>query len=351
MFDEAVLSSPKESFTPLAPDQFCKLVRKRPGSRLFMKVHGTQLRELTDCKPIEQKVQDAPSISLAEVLKSHRLTSKMKVALAYILARSMWQFYNSDWMNAGWTGENIHFMREPEPISKNEGGSAIYASKPYFCVRFDEADPDFLEFCNLQGKIHRYPRVLALGIILIEIAIGYPLRSNEDSQKSNINADWTRAIYMSEKNENKRKLDYPAYWIAITNCLKQELFASAPYVEGQKPEENRNCLEERRAILYDVIVRPLEMLLTGTGWLKELNRIGPIDPAKSLEQPKRIPSPKISQMQINEQDKLLARWVPLYNVFKSLAFSSNIEKPKELNRMAEKGYAIKRTDASYSRYP
>lgn len=268
-------------------------------------MHDKELRALDDCKPMEQEVEDAPSISLATILESRRLTSKMKVALAYILARSVWQFYNSDWMNTGWTGETIHFMQERGPVARNSGGATIYASKPYLSVRFGEVDPDFEEFSTLQGKIHRYPRVLALGIMLIEIAIGSCLRSKEKSRQSSINADWTMATAIS-RDDNYWREFYPMYRTAVVNCLDQKIFASAAFVPGQKEQEYKSGLEDRRAILYKLVVHPLELLLTNTGWLQELGKMEPIDPADTLERPREILSPKIPA---TDQNTELTRYV------------------------------------------
>jgi hypothetical protein len=43
-------------------------------------------------------VEYVPGISLANILELYHLTAKMKLALAYILALSVWQYYDSDWM-------------------------------------------------------------------------------------------------------------------------------------------------------------------------------------------------------------------------------------------------------------
>jgi hypothetical protein len=41
-------------------------------------------------------------------------------------------------------------------------------------------DADFEEFSNIDSKFHRYPRVLALGIMLVGIGIGSPLTRHEE---------------------------------------------------------------------------------------------------------------------------------------------------------------------------
>lgn len=217
---------------------------------------------------------NAPSIPLVKVFESRRLTDKMKVALGYIIARSVWQFYNSDWMNTLWTGENIHFMQEAP--QEDDSATLLYACKPYFSAQFVEADSEGLEFSDLDGQIHRYPRVLALGIMLIEIGIGSSLKRPE---QSNVNSNWFMAMAFSEKDKPWPAFDYPMYWTAVRNCLDHQIFASAASIPGQTAEEHKNCLEDRRAILYTSVVCPLEGLLTGTGWSHQLARIEPMSPA------------------------------------------------------------------------
>lgn len=65
-------------------------------------------------------------------------------------------------------------------MGKGRGGSPgeqekLFANKPYLCVRFHSKDPESNEFSDLNREIHNYPRVQALGIMLVETAIGFPL--------------------------------------------------------------------------------------------------------------------------------------------------------------------------------
>jgi hypothetical protein len=142
-------------------------------------IEGRDLEQLEDFKPLEQMVEHDSSVTLTTILESYHLTSKMKGTLAYILARSIWQFYNSAWMNTKWTSDSIYFMRESYP-DVDRGKGNLYAWKPYFSPRFGEVDADFEEFSNIDSKFHRYPRVLALGIMLVGIGIGSPLTRHEE---------------------------------------------------------------------------------------------------------------------------------------------------------------------------
>ncbi|KAJ9152004.1 thermostable alkaline protease precursor protein [Pleurostoma richardsiae] len=138
-----------------------------------------ELQQLEEWEPRKQLVERLPGIPLTTILRQYRLTNRMKVALAYIIARSMWQFYGSDWMKTKWTSETIYFMSELCSVP-HDGSTGVFAWKPYFSVRFGEADANFDEFSSFDGEIHRNPRVLALGVMLVEIGMGIPIREAED---------------------------------------------------------------------------------------------------------------------------------------------------------------------------
>lgn len=78
-------------------------------------------------------------------------------------------------MSPAWSSESIHFMQEALP---EDEVSALYACKPYFSAQFVDGASIHGEYSDLDGKIHRYPRVLALGILLIEVGRGRSLRGN-----------------------------------------------------------------------------------------------------------------------------------------------------------------------------
>lgn len=56
----------------------------------------------------------ASSVSLTTVLEKRKLEGddQLKLLLSYLLAKSIWQFYDSEWMKRDWTKDSIHFMRE-----------------------------------------------------------------------------------------------------------------------------------------------------------------------------------------------------------------------------------------------
>lgn len=260
--------------------QFCKLTSLEANSRICLTIQDGKLQK-SGFEPLKQIVEHVPGSSLANILKLYHLTAKMKLALAYILAQSVWEYYDSDWMKTRWTSETIQFMKECRSNSTGEQGK-LFAWKPYLSVRFGEEDPESCEFSDVDGEIHRYPRIRALGIMLVEIGIGSPLhRSDQErpaqSLAAKINEDLLLAMQYSQNEKLWRDCDYPNYLAAVNHCLDPGTFGLAPRIRGSGDKEDIESLRQRRNILYDKVVFPLEELLLGTRWMEQLTSIGPLE--------------------------------------------------------------------------
>jgi hypothetical protein len=258
--------------------KFCELIGLGANSRICLTIQDGKLQK-SGFETLKQIIEHLPGISLANILKLYHFTAKMKLALAYILAQSVWQYYDSDWMKTRWTSETIQFMEECGSNSAGEQGK-LFAWKPYLSVRFGDEDPESGEFSDVDGEIHRYPRIRALGIMLVEIGIGSPLHRSVrerpgQSLAAKNNEDLLLAMQYSKNKELWTDYDYPDYSSAVSHCLDPGTFALAPCIQ----EEG---LKQRRNILYDKVVFPLEKLLQGTRWMEQLTTIGPLEtPAKS----------------------------------------------------------------------
>jgi hypothetical protein len=77
--------------------EFCKLIKVDTGSRVRLAIQDEKLHRYASSF-LKQMVQHLPGISLASALKNYHFSAKMKAVLAYILAHSVWQYYDSDWM-------------------------------------------------------------------------------------------------------------------------------------------------------------------------------------------------------------------------------------------------------------
>ncbi|KAF1828140.1 hypothetical protein BDW02DRAFT_280599 [Decorospora gaudefroyi] len=105
--EACVVVSPQKSTTHSAPnggpeplqvdddtlptDDFCGLLSKSIGpAKIRLKLQESSLLRLHEAGETDQELIDKPSVSLAQVLHQHRLSTKMKISLAYTLARSVW---------------------------------------------------------------------------------------------------------------------------------------------------------------------------------------------------------------------------------------------------------------------
>lgn len=295
-------STDKKNIPPLEPGKFCELLRKHVGDvRKCLNVQDGQLRDMEEVDEKDQYLLHQPSIPLAKALQLRQLSIKMKLALSYILAKSFWQFYNSDWMKSRWTSEFIHFMLEE---SLNDVGDAeqptIKACNPCYSFRFSNSDSDFTEYCDAPSIGHHYPRVLALGIMLLEIGGKAPpevdvgLNQNETITVK-INNEWIagkRVLQSGRWPDFKLKgVVEQTYKTVVENCFDKDLFK----IEADQGSEQR--IEDRRTIIYERIVYPLNTLLKKMEWLDSLEAIEPIDLTQREEQPSRIQSTAPLQLQ------------------------------------------------------
>ncbi|KAL9098375.1 MAG: hypothetical protein Q9163_005954 [Psora crenata] len=232
----------------------CELLWDKVGEvKICLRLQGEEFVQLHDPEEIDRPVDHVQGISLAKLLDTNQLTQKMKLVLGYILARSVWQFYNSDWMKTRWMGETIQFIPERDPAQKP------YACDPYFAVQFDDVGDDFAEYCDLHSVIHRYPRMLALGVMLIDIgrrtysahakseAVPLRKRINDDfvmAQGAFKDSAWPAFDDLTNKIVAKR------YKAVVKNCFDREVFSGAASDPKEIHSRSEQGIEERRAILY-----------------------------------------------------------------------------------------------------
>lgn len=271
--------------------QFCDVLSQRLGKkvRVCLRVQGGNLHCPHDVTGTDQSIGPSPSIPLAQLLETHRLSNKMKVVLAYILARSVWQFYSSNWMKTRWMTDSIHFMPENGEDVGTEH-EALFACKPCFAFQFDEDDQEFTEYVCDRLVLHRYPRILALGILLIEIGqnsrAAQP-RGQGQAVNEKINDDWAAG------KDALRNRDWPAFDLPSSRTLREkfQLEVVQPYKNAvahcfderihkipMSPEDAADELAiiEKRKKLYELVVFPLENVLKKLGCTGALEHIEPI---------------------------------------------------------------------------
>ncbi|KAF2786666.1 subtilisin-like protein, partial [Melanomma pulvis-pyrius CBS 109.77] len=292
--DQGPQKSSSRAMEKVKRGNFCDLISLNENSRLCLTI---QRDGLFKGRPdqLKQIVENEPGISLSKLLDTHRLSMEMKGILAYIVAQSVWQFYESDWMNTRWNSDTIQFIPGVNLDSEAATQNGIFAWKPYFSVHFGEEDPDFSD-CSAfgSGDIHQYPRIRALGVMLVEIGIGKSLESHvqEGSEIAKRNKVWVAAKRYSDSKKPWPGFPFAPYRTAVEHCLEPDNFALRPRtaeVTNAQVEEEAETLRKRRKVLYEKVVSPLENLVKVCGWIDDPSAIGPVSipqaPQPAIQEP------------------------------------------------------------------
>lgn len=266
-------SSSQEYSEVIEGGRFCKFLGREELEevRICLEVQAKNLYKLDEDEPIDRYIAPKPSISLAKALEVYRLSVKMKIVLAYMLARSVWRFYDSDWMESRWTSDTIHFVLER---SLNDGETKAYPGKPFFVFQFDDSTNGFMEYCTHDSLLHRYPRVLALGVLLVQIGRGGHIAENINQTQSrtitqSINRDYLMGpTAFSEKSWpdfgfSPNGVLANKYKSVVQKCFDREIFKDPKAPTHTHAEQD---IGERRAMLFEQVVYPLKKLLEDMGW-------------------------------------------------------------------------------------
>ncbi|KAH7311135.1 hypothetical protein BKA65DRAFT_575201 [Rhexocercosporidium sp. MPI-PUGE-AT-0058] len=239
--DETSAGDPVEN----TKNGFCGLITNRQSARLSMVVRKENLFVTDPCEDESLFALDTPSIPLSKIIKKRELSPRMRIVLGYLLAKSVWQFYNSKWMTREWNKDTVHFM-----FQRTFDESGVFVNEPFLRAQFDQEEVKD----DGNYRSHKFPKILALGIMLLEIELGVKIEDNRPSRSYssdgkltvNGNSIAAKALFEDEKNWGDTYTDYRD---AIGHCLKPSEF-----------ESFRNDVEGQRKVLYDNVVLPLERL-------------------------------------------------------------------------------------------
>ncbi|KAF5535540.1 thermostable alkaline protease precursor [Fusarium mexicanum] len=256
--------------------QLCDLIRWRVGpAKVRVKVSGKTLLQYRDLGSLDDDLAHEHSITLADMLKHQQLGSKKKLIIAYILARSFWQYYNSDWMCSDWSAESVQFFQERTGDDHDAKGDSVLSSSPYFSFSFGGNDPLLdNEYLATICVVHRYPRVLALAKLLYTIGRKKHREGKVHSGKRGCVS--TVEQISNECNDIKRGLarkTWPditlqpevqqTYKAIVENCIDPKLFEPTGNSTGDM------TVDERRSILHKKVVYPLQALLQKLNWVDD----------------------------------------------------------------------------------
>ena len=287
---------PKTQNLPEAPDSTVKAEEFREWldrchGAVWMSAHvrGGEILPISDPDAVGELLDPCASVSLEEALLQYQLTAKMKLVLAYILAHSVWRFYNSNWTKATWSAKTIHFMKIQVP---NARGTKLFACNPCFAVQFHSNENILMEYYD--GMVaHRYPRLLSLGELLLDLGCSQPILCcsgfSIDGLDQYINNNCAMSLNILKYDDEWpylgtfRDASVKGRYKEITRaCFDKRtlipLTSTRTPIHGPSKEpQNTQTVEERRHIIYNRIVSPLADLLDDLGWKSALEKIEPMD--------------------------------------------------------------------------
>ncbi|KAH8704079.1 hypothetical protein BGW36DRAFT_355458 [Talaromyces proteolyticus] len=234
--------------------EFCRLIGSEKSTPIHFHIQNNVMKLAGPaCETTARNFLPQASISLAEWLEQTvHLSNRTKVTLAYIIARSVWRYYNSYWMAKPWTHENIQIMKE-KISNRNHIQPHLY-----FTTKLHKCKDQLLDYCIADDLIHMYPSILALGVVLIEIAAKLPFKPEGPHylwDETTIN-DYYEWAWTTANCSNSVNTIGDAYQAVVNNCLDAELFRNGP-IDPSKPDRD---LETRQSLLYEKVVLPLRGL-------------------------------------------------------------------------------------------
>ncbi|KAL6822100.1 hypothetical protein J3E69DRAFT_368254 [Trichoderma sp. SZMC 28015] len=168
---------------------FCPILRDSVSPRSRFVSHNGHFSRLPNVQALEQQPCLGSGITLTTVLQQYTLEIKYKFKLAHTIAQALWQFYDTELLYRKWDSDCILFMPE-----EHEGVQRV-PIKPYVSIQFEASEENADEYLSEAFLIHRYSRILAFAIVLVEIGLGKPLQLEQcDNLVAQSNTDFEAAF-------------------------------------------------------------------------------------------------------------------------------------------------------------
>ncbi|KAG4438864.1 hypothetical protein IFR05_005653 [Cadophora sp. M221] len=235
----------------------CKLVddvTARTPCRMKLLLEHDKLWYLNPSPAIEE-IQRKDQVSLGKFLelssRSSQLVKKRdKLILQVILANSLLHLYRGPWLLKNLDKTRICFYK---PRSQDIPD----LTRPYLACRTDLSEELGNEE-DVRFRIHPYPGILALGILLLQIELGRPIEEERPEDSPNrggvlhIDADRPVAMEMLDECRDDSSVDFVQ---AIEACLDDKTFTDA---FGQDASFDDPVFRQQ---IFELIVKPLETAL------------------------------------------------------------------------------------------
>ncbi|KAH6887070.1 hypothetical protein B0T10DRAFT_549926 [Thelonectria olida] len=149
---------------PITRNEFCDRVSKRDQAQLSLSAQDGQFVFQKKLDTSREWLPDHQAISLRDLIGIEKsgITPKMKTVLAHLLAKAVWQFYDSEILGKRLTKNEVYFLFERRGTVRG-----IYTDEPMVKTHV-WTEPTDSRHGEDEGT-HDMPKVLALGIMLLEL--------------------------------------------------------------------------------------------------------------------------------------------------------------------------------------
>ena len=226
-------------------ENICRHVRSTLGTRFRLLVEGNLMWRLRPARPRIRNLKNVAHISLSELIRDgyfRRVSQKDRFLLSYIIASSILSLYQGPWVDCAWTKDQIFFLAQAGDLSIPDLRKPLLSTT---CVAIDHKDSQVQP-----DNIHPEPRIAALGIVMLEIALGMAIESRRDDGPLNSNTDLLNAFQLVDQMQLDRNT-IPNHVLAIKTCLQPEDILQVDLSNEMKQQS-----------LHANIVAPLEAILT-----------------------------------------------------------------------------------------
>lgn len=271
--------------------KFCEIISNRQQSQLQLVASNGDLIWRGSGPLLRRFFLRLSSVPLSRILDNTRLSKKMRLLLSYQLAKAVWQFYDSDWMRSEWNKDTVHFMFE----KRGKTPKGIFVNEPFLSTHF--SPPLIHNEDDNAFRSHPFPKILALGVMFIEIELGVKIEDHyvpdcfDSNGQLTINANHIAATELFEKEDIwEEKETFGTFKEVIGVCLKPDPFKP----HGDDPRRVRDTLLKH-------VVSPLRAFYKNA-WESpdmsevraiELDQAGPvpsaIEPPHTLQLPATLP--------------------------------------------------------------
>lgn len=233
-----------------------------------------------------------------------KLYDKSKAILEFLVARATWQFYTSEAIGEGLTSDNVYFVHEQR---SNRNG--VFVNEPMLMLQHQGVDKPGGSGPQAIPMIHDMPKILALGIILLELETRKSMQKHRENGKLcpagsfNVNTDYKIACHLvsdgpeahddsilseiDPRSPLRRILPLCIQAGQLESKVQQNLSALKKVDNTSKSNVDKdNAL---RATIYAEIVQPLE---DWANQYDDLKRVKPLYELPDAPPPSRVPAPR-----------------------------------------------------------